>query len=143
MAAMEINFSRFQDRPALSLDLSVYDRAQGLAFGIMAGWVVSDALDQMISYNMISDGSEVYQIACLACDSVMRRVFTRNAIENSKDGLVPFIRICEEGFNSEVPCAHFDQYLAYREGLFNNSEYAIDLDHQILVHSRLMEVGEG
>lgn len=139
---MEINFSHFQDNPMMSLGLDFYDRAAGLAFGIMAGWIVSGTLETMVDRNMIEFDSRVYQVGCLACDSAMRRAFTREEMERSKHDIGLFIRICEDGFNSETPCAHFDQYMTFREGLAKDSEYAKELDHQIQVHARLMEVGQ-
>lgn len=139
---MNINFEKFPDNAALSEGLGQYARARGFAFGIMAGWVSPEILDRMISMSMIPDRAEVYQVACLACDTAMRRPFTIEEVDASNKGglgLLDFERICHEGFNSEAPCAHFDQYMAFVDTFAGGSDYAKQLDDQIRVHARLLD----
>lgn len=141
---MEINFLRFVDNPMVSNCLSAYCRARGFAFGIMAGWLLPDNLDEMISAGMIADGTEVFQIACLVCNKALRRPFSKEEVESAyKDqgSLSGFEKICHDGFDSEVPCTHFDQYLQFTITLANNSDYAKGLDDQIKTYARLIEVG--
>lgn len=139
---MKINFERFEDSALVSEGLGYYARARGLAFGIMAGWLAPEVLDRMISASMIPDRAEVYQIACLACDTAMRRPFTIEEVDASNKGglgLLDFERICHEGYYSEAPCAHFDQFMQFMDTLAGGSEYAKSLDDQIRVHARLLD----
>jgi hypothetical protein len=110
----------------------------------MAGWLLPQNLDEMISAGMIADGTEVFQIACLACNKALRRPFGKEEIETAykEDGsLTRFEKVCHEGFDAEVPCAHFDQYLQFTITLADNSDYAKGLDDQIKTYARLIEVG--
>lgn len=139
---MNINFEQFPDNVYLSEGLGYYARARGLAFGIMSGWLDPQVLDQMVSMRMIADRAEVYQVACVVCDTAMRRPFTIEEIDTSNKkglGLLDFERICHEGFNSEEPCSHFDQYVAFMDTLAAGSDYAKQLDDQIRIYARLLD----
>ena len=137
-----MKFPYADDPLGLAEDIDTLGQAVAQAFGIVSGWVSDQEIDRMISHGMTPDGSRVYQIACLPCGTALRRALSEVELETKKFTTESWVQMVHDGFGSEVPCRHFDQFEAFVEGVEEGGKYSLKIMEDIQVHARLIEVGK-
>jgi len=137
-----VKFPYTDDPMGLAVDIDILGQAVAQAFGIVSGWVSDQEIDRMISDDMVPDGSRVYQIACLSCTTALRRALSKVELETKKFTTESWIGMVHDGFRSEVPCRHFEQFEAFVVGVEEEGKYSMKIMEDIEVHARLIEVGK-
>ncbi len=137
-----MKFSYSNDPMGLAEDIDTLGQAVAQAFGIISGWVGDQEVDRMISHDMVPDGSRVYQIACLSCGTALRRALSDVELDTKKFTTESWVQMVHDGFRSEAPCRHFEQFEAFVEGVETGGKYSLKIMADIEVHARLIEVGK-
>lgn len=137
-----MDFLYTDDPLGLADDIDTLGKAVAQAFGIVSGWVSDQEVDRMISNDMAPDGCRVYQIACLPCRTALRRALSAKEMEAKKFITESWVQMVHDGFRSEVPCRHFDQFETFVEGVEGGGKYSMNIMEEIKVHARLIEVGK-
>ncbi len=143
---MDLKFDYEADDGLIVETLGFYEQARMQVFGLAAGWLVDQELDRLISHEAVDDGTLVFQLACVSCRTGLRRALSQIERETSELGSeaieLLFIDNVYKGFDSEVPCQHFEQFLAFEVGVAKDNSYSLQLQEAIQVHARLLEVGD-
>ena len=136
-----MKFPYVDDPIGLADDIDSLGKAAAQAFGIVSSWLGDQELDRLISGDTILDGTRVYQIACIPCGNALRRAISEEESETKKLTDDEWIGMLHDGYRSEVPCRHFEQFEAFLKGVEEEGAYSLKILDEIGVHARLIEVG--